>query len=671
LAQKKIDKIAVQNFKFFAKKKVISVLGKHLLLYGENGSGKSSIYWALYTLLEAANKEDEKQIKKYFDYKNDERLLNINLKQDDDNTPESFVKVDILDSEDSYEVSNSKTEINKNSLAKESNLSSDFINYRHLLSLYNFAHRDEINLFVFFRYAILPYDKFSPLNIYKDGKSINSQSAIEIINYIISGPPKIEEEEGVSVYPTKSTNKPYHQSFEKTVKQSLKQLEDLITYLNTEGNPILQNDLGYNITFNLSVEYSKEYKISKNSYHSPEIKILLTLPDYEGKTHQVKKPHSFLNEAKLTAVALAIRLAVLKRTLSKDSTDSLKLLVLDDLMISLDMSNRERIMKLILNKYVNQYQVFILTHDRSLFYDTLQHIKQHYTELALLKGITSEKDIDVFINKNWTIKEMYQAVHRNGYPIPFITEHKSHIQKAYYYFKEHIDFKACANNLRSALESYFRDDFFPYIYLKDTDGNPLKAKDLTLGKLLEKAKSFYDQIGFDKKPLVKLERFTLRSLNPQSHYNPKSTFYRKELEDVFQIYKVLKDSVNTPLILTDTNLVFDIHTTDSNKYTYTIKLLDHIRIYRDINDLVFDIQDNDRRGYGFISISTNGNQPRMFKGQWSNLTLFELYKNTTDKVNCNLKKDAIVETDVRKIFRTENGKSIQNIIDEFKVNYSN
>ena len=62
MAQQKIDKIAVQNFKFFAKEKVISVLGKHLLLYGENGSGKSSIYWALYTLLEAANKEDEKEI---------------------------------------------------------------------------------------------------------------------------------------------------------------------------------------------------------------------------------------------------------------------------------------------------------------------------------------------------------------------------------------------------------------------------------------------------------------------------------------------------------------------------------------------------------------------------------------------------------------------------------
>ena len=65
MSQQKIDKIAVQNFKFFAKEQVISIEGKHLLLYGENGSGKSSIYWSLYTLLEAANKDDVKEIKKY------------------------------------------------------------------------------------------------------------------------------------------------------------------------------------------------------------------------------------------------------------------------------------------------------------------------------------------------------------------------------------------------------------------------------------------------------------------------------------------------------------------------------------------------------------------------------------------------------------------------------
>lgn len=670
MAQQKIDKIAIQNFKFFAKEQVISISGKHLLLYGENGSGKSSIYWALYTLLEAANKEDVNEIKKYFDHTDPERLLNINLEQGLSTTPESFVKIDFEQGEKPYEVSFANTSINNNSLAKESNLSSDFINYRHLLSLYNFAHSDEINLFGFFRYAILPYDKFSPINIYNNGKFINSQSANEIVNYVMSGPPKLEEEKDVPVYPTKSSNKVYHQDFEKTVKQTKGQLEDLITYLNTEGNPILQEDLKYNITFKLTVEYNKDYKISRNDYDEPNFKILLSLPEYEGKKNQVNRPHSFLNEAKLTAVALAIRLAVLKRTLSKDNTDSLKLLVLDDLMISLDMSNRERILKLILNKYVKQYQVFILTHDRSLFFDTLQHIKKHYIELASLEGITNEVEVEKYINDHWNVLEMYQAINTSGYAFPYITDHKTHIQKAYYYFKEHIDFKACANNLRSALESHFRDDFFPYSYLKNNEGNPLKGQDLALGVLLDKAKTYYDDVGFNKKPLLKLERFILRSLNPQSHYNPKSNFYRKELEDIFNIYQELKSVSNQPLVEIKDYLNFEISTKDKTKYLYTIELLDHIRIYNKNDGNNPDILESDKRGYGLISFKKNNETPKIMSlgTTVSNKTLLEIYEHTCDMIKTKMGKEPIIAPNVREVFSNLNGQSIQDLINVYIAN---
>ncbi|MBK7039657.1 MAG: AAA family ATPase [Bacteroidetes bacterium] len=63
----KISKIHISNFKFFDKNRVIDLEGKdHLLLYGENGSGKSSIYWALYTLLDSSIKDNQGQIEKYF-----------------------------------------------------------------------------------------------------------------------------------------------------------------------------------------------------------------------------------------------------------------------------------------------------------------------------------------------------------------------------------------------------------------------------------------------------------------------------------------------------------------------------------------------------------------------------------------------------------------------------
>lgn len=50
----RIKDIHIHNFKFFNEAEPINLKSKHLLLYGENGSGKSSIYWSLYTLFETA-----------------------------------------------------------------------------------------------------------------------------------------------------------------------------------------------------------------------------------------------------------------------------------------------------------------------------------------------------------------------------------------------------------------------------------------------------------------------------------------------------------------------------------------------------------------------------------------------------------------------------------------
>ena len=77
----KINKIALKNFKFFREDSQntealhIKLGGKNLLLYGENGSGKSSIYWGLYTFLQSIHKEDS-DVQKYFDMNDTNSLVN-------------------------------------------------------------------------------------------------------------------------------------------------------------------------------------------------------------------------------------------------------------------------------------------------------------------------------------------------------------------------------------------------------------------------------------------------------------------------------------------------------------------------------------------------------------------------------------------------------------------
>src|SRR5690554_2064672 len=77
----RLHELHINNFKFFQKQEVDSPLlkieGKNLLIYGENGSGKSTIYWAIYTLLESAFKAKNEEITKYFTKKGDFSLVNI------------------------------------------------------------------------------------------------------------------------------------------------------------------------------------------------------------------------------------------------------------------------------------------------------------------------------------------------------------------------------------------------------------------------------------------------------------------------------------------------------------------------------------------------------------------------------------------------------------------
>ena len=77
----RIRTLHINNFKFFDQQEPIDLgfEGKHLLLFGENGSGKSSIYWALYTLFECSTKRDDATIYKYFKNADDhnDSLVNI------------------------------------------------------------------------------------------------------------------------------------------------------------------------------------------------------------------------------------------------------------------------------------------------------------------------------------------------------------------------------------------------------------------------------------------------------------------------------------------------------------------------------------------------------------------------------------------------------------------
>ena len=62
----KIKNIKLNNFKFFFGEQNLKLDKKHTLIYGENGSGKSSIYWALHCFLRSTLKPNVASVQKYF-----------------------------------------------------------------------------------------------------------------------------------------------------------------------------------------------------------------------------------------------------------------------------------------------------------------------------------------------------------------------------------------------------------------------------------------------------------------------------------------------------------------------------------------------------------------------------------------------------------------------------
>ncbi len=109
---------------------------------------------------------------------------------------------------------------------------------------------------------------------------------------------------------------------------------------------------------------SFETKIEIDPETDKAIPVVNLKIDY--KKESIGTYHTFLNEARLSALAISIYFVSIRKLYQTLKQNSLKLLVLDDLLISLDMSNRLKVLKILENEF-SDFQIFFLTHDKALF----------------------------------------------------------------------------------------------------------------------------------------------------------------------------------------------------------------------------------------------------------------------------------------------------------------
>lgn len=549
----RIKRICVRNFKGFCEVFPLNVDSANMLIYGENGSGKSSLYWSVYTHYEAYAKTEE-DAKKYF-IPGKESLRNRFSQPADpsgieiifDNGKGTTTK--ISDSDADYYCSDQDT----HRFMRATAMSSDFMNYKFLASLFDFDNSKDNDVSKLFIKQVFPFLNFSARFIDINGEELPVSNAAFIWQYLQKKIPELRKNKKNAI----DLRTPEYRNYTRL-------LDDFNRALNFELSMILSvaNAKLHDI-FKVEAEIVKQYsnatfndRYSKRSrdgmLHEPQILLHARMTHPKVQNHDdILHPKSFFNEAKITSMALAIRLAILETRAPVDYACST--VFFDDVLISLDMSLRRMLIPVILD-YAEQRQLFILTHDKALFNLWKDSIDRRKLEIERQNELIAEENLllDEEHKKPlikvpvWKMVEMYCA-EKDGIPTPKCLEEKTYLQTA----KEHFDnlrIPECANALRRACEKELKRILPMHMQYTVPRGDKDAGGKVDLNVLIE---SFLKMCGEMEMPedFGQLNNDRKLIMNPFSHDDIETPYYRDELrhcidtvENLTRI-KVLNDLV--------------------------------------------------------------------------------------------------------------------------------
>ena len=405
----RLHRIEIRNFKVF-REFTLNLEGRHLLVYGPNGSGKSSLYWALYTFLQSAQKTTP-DVAKYFNSADPQNLLNIH--EQGDATPKpGEITLTLPDTATGknviYRISQTAHSTHQQPDILKGDLASDFITYRFFFGFSRFGNSEKFDLWPLFEKEILPFCV-----------STGGKVPLDSWNAIKDGNPNPYRSRGSG-----GTNA--YNVFNRKVEDFAIMLPGIVDSISNEAQRFydehFSSDDPTKVTLKLGVTTPPSATGSNQndfSFARPVIELGIQI---DGQI--IDRPQIFLNEAKLTQLALSVRFAA---SLVNLHESDLKLLVLDDLLVSLDMSNRMKVVEILLSKQFANYQKIILTHDLGFFREFRRVIADNHSE--------------------WCFKKL-QGNSKDGITIK---EEKSPIEKAEDYLNNH-DLEEAAACLRKAAE---------------------------------------------------------------------------------------------------------------------------------------------------------------------------------------------------------------------------
>ena len=476
----KITKIEIKNFRAFRGVYQVDLAkaGKNLLIYGENGSGKTSLYKALELFLDSSETDSIE----FIDYKNifatDDGYVRLHF------TPHSNLQ------KETYEWSEMEDALNDTKVQPiiEASKAKGFLDYKALLHTHYLHYASNtVNVFDLLIENLLA-------NVINDrtGQSISEEWQ------------NISEQ--IPLAPTHDVD-----IFEAQIDTFNIGLSNQLEALQTKASEILRKfgDEGASVTLSFGFQ-GITYDRENGTLNYQEIPLRVKFFDEDIPVH-----HRFLNEAKLSAIALAIYFAGF---LLLQPKTNLKILALDDVLIGLDMSNRLPVLD-ILEEYLSDYQIFLTTYDRAWY----EVIKQHTSRSG-----------------KWKYAEFYFS-QTDEYEVPIYVENKAYLEKATEYLDAN-DYKACAIYVRTAFEAAIKQYCEKKNLAIKYRENPrnLRSEDFWVPIKMEE-----DETGhllLDLRVVDEIERSRKFILNELSHAIFVNV-YRKELEDVLEAVEQLENAL--------------------------------------------------------------------------------------------------------------------------------
>lgn len=348
----KISKIELKNYRAFHGNAYTIHLtkGENLIVFGENGSGKSSLYHALrdfFTIDKSEMDITEKPFRNFFA-----------------NKPQTYVKIKFSDNQ-TYEWSNEHDTTPQ--LAKRGiDTTKGFVDYKSLLQTY-YAQQNAntVNIFDFLVEGI--FQDLQPLGA--------SWTFSEKWKEIQANLPKNDKPSEINKINNLIAE--FNEAFVKSVKD-----------LEAEAQTILDKfEMNLKIEMNPpGVNYDKTRRAKEDKLENRIVKLMA---DFYGTRYE--NHHNLLNEARLSAIAMSLFFASFKL----QPTGTFKFIVLDDMLIGLDMANRFPVLD-ILDEMFGEFQIFLFTFDK-FWYHSLkkryESAKNKWTSLEFFSSSQKDKVI--------------------------------------------------------------------------------------------------------------------------------------------------------------------------------------------------------------------------------------------------------------------------------------